>query len=157
MDTNDWCIIVYLSLSVYLSTCLSACPKQSTFWYRLRPKRPRAESTHLLRQKRPTPKLGRNDPGRNDPGRNDPGPKRPGFTHLQYYVYKSNNKHRLCFMNFHHTEYKDILSHKNGGTKSSVGRASQGGRFDLHPGCGVVFLSKALSFSKYYHTPSRTF
>ena len=52
-------------------------------------------------------------------------------THLQYYVYKSDNKHRLCFMNFHHTEYKDILPHENGGTKSSVGRASQGGRF--HP------------------------
>ena len=42
-----------------------------------RPKRPRAETTHLLRPKRPTPKIGRNDPGRNDPaettqGRNDP-------------------------------------------------------------------------------------
>ena len=33
------------------------------------PKRPRAESTHLPRPKRPTLKL----------GRNDPGPKRPGF------------------------------------------------------------------------------
>ena len=31
------------------------------------PKRPRAETTHLLRPKRPTPKIGRNDPGRNDP------------------------------------------------------------------------------------------
>ena len=39
----------------------------------------RAETTHLPRPKRPTPKIGRNDPGRNDPGRNDPGPKRPGF------------------------------------------------------------------------------
>ena len=42
-------------------------------------KRPRAESTHLPRPKRPTPKLGRNDPGRNDPGRNNPGPKQKGF------------------------------------------------------------------------------
>ena len=32
-----------------------------------RPKRPRAETTHLLRPKRPTPKIGRNDLGRNDP------------------------------------------------------------------------------------------
>ena len=38
------------------------------------PKRPRAEMTHLLRPKRPTLKI-----GRNDPGRNHTGPKRPGF------------------------------------------------------------------------------
>ena len=37
------------------------------------PKRPRAETIHKTRPKRPTPKI-----GRNDPGRNDPGPKRPG-------------------------------------------------------------------------------
>ena len=54
------------------------------------PKRLRAESTHpenwpkrptyiVPRPKRPTPKIGRNDPGRNDSGRNDPGPKRPRF------------------------------------------------------------------------------
>ena len=46
----------------------------------LGPKRPRAETTHLPRPKRPTPKIGRNDPGRNDPaettqGRNDPEPQ----------------------------------------------------------------------------------
>ena len=35
-------------------------------------------------------------------GGNGLGAKRPGF------VYKSDNKHRLCFMNFHHTEYKII-------------------------------------------------
>ena len=38
-----------------------------------------AETTHLPGPKRPTPKIGRNDPGRNDSGRNDSGPKRPGF------------------------------------------------------------------------------
>ena len=41
------------------------------------PKWPRAETTRLLRPKRPTPKI-----GRNDPGRNDPGPKRPGFVQM---------------------------------------------------------------------------
>ena len=71
-------IIVYLSFSVYLFVCL---PVLSNLHFGIDfgrndpgPKRPRAESTHLPRPKRPTPKL-----GRNDPGRNDPGPKRPGF------------------------------------------------------------------------------
>ena len=45
-----------------------------------------AETTHLPRPKRPTPKIGRNDPGRNDSGRNDPGPKRPGFLDFAYCV-----------------------------------------------------------------------
>ena len=89
-------------LSIYLSICLSICPSvgpslsllklgpiqhNSTLPYpplslpytasipiEIGPKRLRAETTHLLRPKRPTPKI-----GRNDPGRNDPGPKRPGF------------------------------------------------------------------------------
>ena len=36
-------------------------------WNDSGPKRPRVETTHLLRPKRPTPKIGLNDPGRNDP------------------------------------------------------------------------------------------
>ena len=74
---------IYHSLSIYLFVCL---PVLSNLHFGIDfgrndpgPKRPRAESTHLPRPKRPIPKLGRNDPGRNDPGRNDPGPKRPGF------------------------------------------------------------------------------
>ena len=52
-----------------------------------------AETTHLPRPKRPTPKIGRNDPGRNDSGRNDPGPKRPGFFSI---IYGDHDEFLLC-------------------------------------------------------------
>ena len=40
-------------------------------------KRPRAETTHLPRPKRPSPKTGRNDPAETTQGRNDPEPEWP--------------------------------------------------------------------------------
>ena len=107
---------IYHSLSIYLFVCL---PVLSNLHFGIDfgrndpgPKRPRAESTHLPRPKRPTPKLGRNDPGRNDPGRNDPGPKRPGFDtftakEVKEAIFKLNNK-KGAFV------YRNGLNYRNG-------------------------------------------
>ena len=66
---NEFVIKELVKVSIYLSIEND-----------LGPKRPRAETTHLPRPKRPILKIGRNDPGRNDPaettqGRNDPEPQ----------------------------------------------------------------------------------
>ena len=72
---------MYSRRSIYHLSCYlpEDFHKPETTQGRIDSPRKLAETTHLPRPKRPTPKIGRNDPGRNDSGRNDPGPKRPGF------------------------------------------------------------------------------
>ena len=77
MSTKTYVLKIDLSLSYYL-------PED---FHILWPKRLRAESTHPKNwPKRPTPKIGRNDPGRNDSGRNDPG-FTVGFTVVYVYLF----------------------------------------------------------------------
>ena len=110
------CFVLFCLLSVHsllsfyhsLSICLFVClPVLCDLHFGIDfgrndpgPKRPSAESTHLPRPKRSTPKL-----GRNDPGRNDPGTKRPGF---DPYCPRLVPHIRLLFHNLHVHVHADI-------------------------------------------------
>ena len=56
------------------------------------PKRPRAETTHLPRPKRPTPKIGQNDLSRNDPAETTRNPPEGKSPHLWDPIPSSKNR-----------------------------------------------------------------
>ena len=83
-------LLKYLSVAKILSPNLKSARLSLSYlnsFYRLWPKlhraettqglRKLAETTHLPMPKRPTLKIGQNEPGQNDPGRNDPGRNDP--------------------------------------------------------------------------------
>ena len=84
---------VYLSISAFTLNQYILTHASIPYHIEIGPKWLRAVTTHLPRPKRPTPKIGWNDPGRNDPaettqGQNDPEPAcLPGRTDCLHTIF----------------------------------------------------------------------